>query len=269
METTTYELELTRLPPENPGGVEPSQYRIWSTQAEGFACYDEQPRRETGRYYYRVRGITPEGAPVGVWSDAAVYEVFPTPSVYAATLGDSITHGGGAISYSPADWAYDYQTYLKFPTLNLGRSGDTSETTAARFDEDVLPFRPRYLLIMTGINSIRAGVPAESVIRDLRIIRYKCLLQGIRPILLTLPPINPAAIARAFGQETSPDWQQELSKVNDFIRRQTYYVDLYPHFADERGELPERLAIDGLHYDIAGKQLMAAIINADWDRVTR
>ena len=269
LETTTYELELTRLPPENPGGVKPSQYRIWSTQAEGFACYDEQPRRETGRYYYRVRGITPEGAPVGVWSDAAVYEVFPTPSVYAATLGDSITHGGGAISYSPADWAYDYQTYLKFPTLNLGRSGDTSETTAARFDEDVLPFRPRYLLIMTGINSIRAGVPAESVIRDLRIIRYKCLLQGIRPILLTLPPINPAAIARAFGQETSPDWQQELSKVNDFIRRQTYYVDLYPHFADERGELPERLAIDGLHYDIAGKQLMAAIINADWDRVTR
>ena len=269
LETTTYELELTRLPPENPGGVEPSQYRIWSTQAEGFACYDEQPRRETGRYYYRVRGITPEGAPVGVWSDAAVYEVFPTPSVYAATLGDSITHGGGAISYSPADWAYDYQTYLKFSTLNLGRSGDTSETTAARFDEDVLPFRPRYLLIMTGINSIRAGVPAESVIRDLRIIRYKCLLQGIRPILLTLPPINPAAIARAFGQETSPDWQQELSKVNDFIRRQTYYVDLYPHFADERGELPERLAIDGLHYDIAGKQLMALIINAEWDRVTR
>jgi len=112
-------------------------------------------------------------------------------------------------------------------------------------------------------------VPAESVIRDLRIIRYKCLLQGIRPILLTLPPINPAAIARAFGQETSPTWQQELAKVNDFIRRQTHHIDLYPYFADERGELPERLAIDGLHYDIAGKQLMAAIINAQWDRVSR
>ena len=269
LETTTYELELTRLPPENPGGVEPSQHRIWSKRAEGFACYDEEPRLEPGRYYYRVRGIADDGGPVGVWSDTAIHDVPVLRSVYAATLGDSITHGGGAVSYSPADWAYDYQTYLKFPTLNLGHSGDTAETTAARFDEDVLPFQPQFLLVMTGINSLRAGVPAESVIRDLRIIRYKCLLQGIRPILLTLPPINPAAIARAFGQETSPTWQQELAKVNDFIRRQTHHIDLYPYFADERGELPERLAIDGLHYDIAGKQLMATIINAQWDRVSR
>ena len=268
-ETAVYEVEITRSVPENPNGTEPSRHRIWSGRAIGFACYDELPRIQSGLYYYRVRGLTSDGEPLGVWSDVAAFEVDLRRGNNVATFGDSITHGGGAVSYSPADWAYDYQTYLKFPTYNLGRSGDTSETTAARFDADVLPFRPRFLIIMTGTNSLRAGVEAESVIRDLQAIREKCLTHGIRPIFLTLPPINPDAIHRTFSEESSPNWQQELLSVNAFIRRQPYSIDLHPHFADESGELPDRFAIDGLHYDIAGKKLMAAIINANWERVTK
>ena len=190
------------------------------------------------------------------------------PNIWLFT-GDSITHGGGAISYSPADWPYDYQTHLNFPSYNLGRSGDTAETSAARFDADVLPFQPRFLIIMTGINSLRAGAAAEDVIEDLQSIKEKCLTHGIRPIFLTLPPINPSAIRRTFGETTAPNWQQELREVNAFIRRQPYSIDLYPYFADTRGELPERFAIDGLHYDISGKKLMAAIINRHWESVTK
>ncbi len=268
-ETAVYEVELTRTLPENPNGTEPSRYRIWSSRAIGFACYDEYPRIEPGLYYYRVRGIISDGDPLGVWSDVATFDVDPRRGNFAATFGDSITHGGGAISYSPADWAYDYQTYLKFPTYNLGRSGDTAETTAARFDADVLPFKPRFLIIMTGTNSLRASVEGESVIRDLQSIRDKCLANGIRPIFLTLPPINPDAIHRTFSEETSPHWQQELQIVNAWVRRQPYFVDLYPHFTDEAGELPDHFAIDGLHYDISGKRLMATLINANWERLTR
>ena len=268
-ETAVYEVEVTRTPPENPNGTAPSRHRIWHARAIGFACYDELPRIEPGRYYYRVRGLDADGAPLGVWSDSAAYDVDLERGRYAATFGDSITHGGGAISYSPSDWEYDYQTYLKFPTVNLGRSGDTAETTAARFEADVLPFRPRFLLVMTGANSLRAGVDADSVIRDLASIRDNCLAHGIRPIFLTMPPINPDAILRAFSEETAARWQQELLAVNAFIRRQNYFIDLYPHFTDESGELPDRFAIDGLHYDIAGKKLMATIINAQWERVTR
>lgn len=268
-ETAVYEVELTRTAPENPNGTTPSRHRIWSSRAIGFACYDQLPRIQPGLYYYRVRGLTSDGEPLGVWSDVAAFEVDLRHGNYAATFGDSITHGGGAISYSPADWAYDYQTYLKFPTYNLGRSGDTAETTTARFDADVLPFRPRFLIIMTGANSLRAGVDAESVIRNLQTIRDKCLANGIRPIFLTMPPINPDAIHRTFSEETASYWQQELLSVNAYIRRQPYHIDLYPHFVDESDELPDRFAIDGLHYDISGKKLMATIINANWDRVTR
>lgn len=268
-ETAVYEVEITRTAPENPNGTEPSRHRIWSSRAIGFSCYDELPRIQPGLYYYRVRGLASDGEPLGVWSDVAAFDIDLRRGNNVATFGDSITHGGGAISYSPADWDYDYQTYLKFPTYNLGRSGDTSETTASRFDDDVLPFRPRFLIIMTGANSLRAGMEAGSVIRDLETIRDKCLTHGIRPIFLTLPPINPDAIHRTFSEETSPYWQQELLSVNAFIRRQSYYIDLYPYFTDESGELPDRFAIDGLHYDISGKKLMAAIINTNWEKVTR
>ena len=47
-------------------------------------------------------------------------------------FGDSISHGGGHLSFGPADWAYSYAYYLDFPTINLSCSGDTSETMVQR-----------------------------------------------------------------------------------------------------------------------------------------
>nr|WP_255711076.1 GDSL-type esterase/lipase family protein [Pelosinus baikalensis] len=88
--------------------------------------------------------------------------------VAVATFGDSITHGGGSVSYSPADWEYSYQYYLDFPSVNLGKSGDTSQTMVERFEQDVLPFHPQYLIILAGTNSLRGGVTAENVIADLK-----------------------------------------------------------------------------------------------------
>jgi lysophospholipase L1-like esterase len=264
-----YEVELLSQPPENPNGTAPSQYRIWSKQVVGLDCYDDLPRSTPGTYYWRVRGLDKLGHPVGVYSDAASFTVDLSKGNYAATFGDSITHGGGAVSYSPADWEYSYQTYLHFPVVNLGKSGDTSETMAARFDHDVLPYKPRFLLIMGGTNSLRGGTPATDVIHDLTVIRDKCLANGIRPILMTLPPINPAAIDRVFQEETTPNWQEEFAAVNQFIRQQRYFIDLNPYFTNIEGELPDYYAIDGLHPDIEGKKLMAQIINAHWGRVTR
>lgn len=73
-----------------------------------------------------------------------------------AVYGDSISHGGGHLSFGPADLAYSYESYLDFPTINLSESGDTSEAMVMRFEKDVLPFSPEYLLIMGGTNSLRA-----------------------------------------------------------------------------------------------------------------
>jgi len=266
---THYEVEILDQPPESPNDIAPSKHRIWSNIVTGFDCYDEEPRMTPGVYYWRVRGLDDEGNPVGVYSDIAKYTIQPPQKIYAATFGDSITHGGGAVSYSPANLEYNFQSYLNFPIYNLGKSGDTSATMLERFDHDVLPFRPQYLIILAGSNSLRGGTPARSVISDLIAIREKCIANGIRPIFLTLPPVNPPAIKKVFDEETVPDWQIQFAKVNSFIREQRYYIDDAAYMTNAAGELPADLAVDGLHPDIRGKQLMAQAINASWARVTQ
>lgn len=264
-----YEVEVLNAPPENPHGTAPSRHRVWSAEATGFACYDDDPRITPGIYYWRVRGLDAAGGPVGVYSAAGSFVVDHAKGNYAATFGDSVTHGGGAVSYSPGDWEYSFQTYLDFPAVNLGRSGDTSDTMLERFERDVLPYRPRYLIILGGTNSLRGGTPAATVVEHMAALARKCQRHGIRPIFVTLPPISPAAIKKIFNEETVPNWREEFDAVNDFIRRQPYHIDLDPYLEDERREIPARYAIDGLHPDIEGKKVIARLINAHWGRVTR
>lgn len=266
---TEYEVELLRQPPENPNGNTPSAYRIWSKRVTGFDCYDDEPRIAPGKYYWRVRGIRPSGEPAGSFSATAEFIVDLQRGNYAATLGDSITHGGGDISHHPADWEYDYQTYLSFPAVNLGKSGDTSRQVAERFSQDVLPYHPKYLIILAGTNSLRSGTPAGDVIQDLTSIAEQALAAGIRPIFLTIPPINPAAMERTVHAQTIANWQQEYTRVNNFIRRQPYYIDIAPYLSDANGELPLSYSVDGLHPGIEAKKLIASIINANWNKVTR
>ena len=264
-----YEVELLTNPPQHEHDATPDPNRVWSRVVNSAtACYDEYGRPYAGDYYWRVRALGKDGSPLGTWSDTAHFVVDShAKRVRAAALGDSITHGGGAVSYSPAELEYSYLTYLDFPCLNLGRSGDTSTMTLARFDTDVLPFQPLNLLILTGTNSLRASdIPAEKVISDLAAIGEKCRAYDIRPIYLTLMPINPQNIAFAFHTDTDPNWRTKLNTINGWIREQEYYIDLEPYFYDgSRQFLDTGFSIDGLHNDIRGKMLMGEIINQHQD----
>jgi len=262
-----YEVEILDGLPENPNGTAPSIHRIDSAIATGFDYYDEKPRISNKSFYWRVRGLDQIGNPVGVYSDAGKFSVNPNSHFAVATYGDSITHGGGSISYSPADWEYSYQYYLDFPSVNLGKSGDTSQTMVGRFDDDVLPFHPQYLIILAGTNSLRGGAGAEDVIADLKALKLKCLINNIQPVFLTLPPINPDNIQKAFDQPTAPDWQKQIRLVNDFIRTQEH-IDVAREMKSTNGILSSKLAVDGLHLDIEGKKKIATAVNANWARVT-
>ena len=263
-----YEVELLYSPPEEKYAKTPVPDRAWHHIADdSFSCYDEYKRGDPGSYYWRVRAINEDGDTIGRYSETASFEVPETKGrPYAAAFGDSITHGGGALSYSPANREYDYMTYLNFPAMNLGQSGDRSRESLLRFEEDVLPYHPYNLIILTGSNDLRSDRLAEDIIDDLAKIRDKCLANDIRPIFLTLMPIHPQNIHTAFRTETDDGWRAKLSKINEFIRKQEYYVDLEPYFYDStRTQLDTALAIDGLHPDIRGKMLMAELINAHRD----
>lgn len=262
-----YEVEILDAPPENPNGTEPSIHRIAAYRTPIAHQYDHEARLSEKPFYWRVRAIGSDGSPLGVYSDASSYTTDPSQPCEAAVYGDSISHGGGSVSYSPADWEFSYGHYLDFPVVNLSFSGDTSRTAVERFDKDVVPFHPPYLLILMGTNSLRAGVEPAEVIADMKRVKEKCLAYGIRPVFLTLPPLRPDNIRAAFGQDTVRSWREAIAAVNAYVKTQVH-VDITPGMEDERGELREDLAVDGLHLDPPGKRLMAEAINAAWPDIT-
>ena len=260
-----YEVELLVKPPVMEHNTRPTPDRAWHmTVVNTGTCYDEYGRPYAGEYYWRVRAVDDNGNTVGTYSDTVKFVVKkPGRRILAAAFGDSITHGGGAVSYSPVSLEYSYTTFLDFPALNLGRSGDTSRTTLERFSSDVLPFKPKNLLVLTGTNCLRdTEIKAEDVIADIRGIKRNCELAGIRPIFLTLMPINPQNIEYVFQTPTDPAWREKLDKINSYIREQPYHIDLEPYFYDAtRTVLDYALSADGLHPDLRGKMLMGEIIN--------
>ena len=138
---------------------------------------------------------------------------------------------------------------------------------ADRFERDVLPFSPDYLLIFCGTNDLRAGeFTVAEAIKNMERIKEKCVLHGIRPIFLTLPPINPTNIGRVFGEEITDEWQERFAAFNDYLRKQPH-IDTAAAFAPyaANGDLPEWLGLDGLHEDIIGKQLIAARVNTGFE----
>lgn len=258
----SYEIEVTSKYPENLHGFSPSVHRIYAAKTELTDLYDDAPR--TGTYYWRVRGMDSTGKPVGEWS-LPQENKNPVKHWKVAVYGDSISHGGGHLSFGPADLAYSYESYLDFPTINLSQSGDTSEAMVMRFEKDVLPFSPEYLLILGGTNSLRAGVPAADVISDLKEIQRKCREHGITPILMTLPPINPENIQKAFNEPTYEGWKASFDEVNAFIRGEVH-IDAAAPF-EEMEELPTWLALDGIHGDWNMKRMMAEVINREFPKV--
>lgn len=258
---TRYDIEILNHSPENPNGTVASKYRISAYSAQGgFDFYDTHAYTEAGTYYWRVIAVDAEQNIIGTYSDAIAFTV-QTRNCKWAVFGDSITHGGGAISNPPSDERFEYVSYLPFPVKNLGRSGDTAEMMVDRFETDVLPFKPKYLFVLGGSNSIRGGTSGESVIASLQAIKEKCADNGIIPIFLTLPPVNPERIQRVFNQPTASNWQDELQKVNSFIKTQPYAIDIYPALVDADGCLPVKYSQDGLHPDISGKKVIAAAMN--------
>lgn len=258
-----YEVEVLKTNAVSPAQEASDGQLLERGRSTGFDWYDDEAHYAPYTMYWRVRAVDEKGTPLSQFCPPQPMTVDPDADYEVGTLGDSISHGGGDLSYSPSDFAYSYQYYLPFDSINLSQSGDTSEATLERFDRDVIPFHPRYLIIMTGSNSLRGWISGESVIQDLKRIKEKCEDNEITPIFMTLPPVNPANIKRAFDEPTAEGWREEMDKVNSWIRSLPWYIDLGTQF-DETQDLPTQYALDGLHLNFRGKRLMARAITDQW-----
>ena len=263
-----YEVEVLKEEPENPEGTTDSKNRIWSKTFTYTDIYDDVPRMGSQPFFWRVKALDVQDKIIGTYSPTRQFITDPKATWQVGVFGDSISHGGGDMSYSPADLTYSWVHYLQTPAVNLSASGDTSASLLARFDHDVLPFSPHYLLIMGGTNSLRGDASAEDVISDLAAIKEKCLANNIKPIFLTLLPINPANIQKCFQEDSAEDWQKKFAAVNKYIRTQVH-VDVAAAMPFGPELLPTDMGIDGLHPTALVKRIIGETVNAQWTTVTK
>ena len=218
---------------------------------------DWTPLTETGEYFWQVRVVDKKKRPLSDWSDKKFFTV--SAPVTFAVLGDSISHGGAA--YIPAgQLSCQWETYCDVPIKNLARSGDTTQMMIDRFDNDVLPFKPKVLLIMGGINDIRTGASGDDVIKNLQTLREKCTLNDIVPVFCTLTSMNPEIIRQRKIDLTDGDWQVEREKINAWIMQTPNFVDATSALNDDDGYLRGDLTPDGLHPALRGKKIIGESI---------
>ena len=235
---------------------------------DNFDLYDKIPVLDEGEYFWRVRALTSDNQPLTNWSDKNSSNSFAVKhQVRFCALGDSITHGGGSISVPPSTAIYNWETYCAIPVKNLGRSGDTTAELLARFENDVLPFRPEVLFIMAGVNDYRSNILGWESVENLSLLRDKCERNGIKPVFMTPTPLNPAQIQKVNFVELPPvDWQEHQKFICDWIRSQEFYIDVNEKLTDADGNLIESLSVDGLHPDAEGKKIIGEAVAAWLDK---
>ncbi len=220
--------------------------------------YSESGYTESGVYSWRVRGISPEGRAISEWSEPRKFQV--TRPVTVAALGDSITHGGGAMCTPPGYTIYNWETYSEVPVKNLGFSGDPTYAMYERFDRDVLPFHPKILVIMGGVNDFRLGTAAQDSIFYLEQIREKCLANDIIPVFATATPVNPVLMdLRGLIESAPADWKLNQQRLNEWVMSQPYHIDTASTVTDEEGFLLD--TSDGLHPNQEGKRRIGKAIS--------
>lgn len=227
---------------------------IRTLQAGEYDVYEDGGYSHPGKYYWRVRSLSSDGSPLSDWSAPSYFTVESEKAPIAA-LGDSITHGGGAMSVSPGYLLYDWESYSQVPVKNLGFSGNTTEAMLERFERDVLPVSPRVLVVMGGVNDYRLATFGSHTVANLQAIKEKCDAYGIIVVFLTVTPINPSyMVNRAHIDQPPYDWQVHQQYINHWIMKQPYHVDVSTALTDSLGNLRTSYTTDGLHPDYYGKK---------------
>ena len=216
---------------------------------------DWQPFNEVGKFYWRVCVVDKNKTQLSEWSEQKLIDV-TAPVVFAA-LGDSITHGGA--NFIPSgQLSCQWETYCQYLIKNIGRSGDTTAQMIERFESDVLPFNPKVLIIMGGVNDIRIGGTADEVISNLKILREKCAANNIVAVFCTLTPMNEEIMARR-GIPFAKTWKAERSKINSWILENNG-IEVTERLVDFDGTLRAEITPDGLHPDMRGKMFIGKAI---------
>lgn len=169
---------------------------------------------------------------------ASLFDVLPVDSTDIVFVGNSITDG--------SEW---HELFQNPRVKNRGISGDTTQGIYDRLDA-ILKGHPAQLFLLAGTNNVPRGESADSIAEGIRRIVQKIKRQSPRTEILvqSLLPVTPHY--GMFEGHTSR-WQM-IPDINRAIRKvtqeeQVTFIDLFPHFSDERGQMKTIYTNDGLH----------------------
>lgn len=180
-----------------------------------------------------------------------LFKANPPTSRDIVILGNSITFWG--------DWNF---LLNRQRVKNQGIPGDTSFGVIRRIEEAVRG-RPSAIFILIGINDLGRNIPDSIIVRNHeRIVRY---IQTHSPktkiYLQSLLPTNPTfdKVKHLYHKEENVAYiNQQLKAIAE--RAGAIWVDLHPHFSDEKGYLKKEYTWDGVHLTLAGYQKWAEVL---------
>ena len=203
---------------------------------------------------------------------AAALSAAAPKAVIIVALGDSTT-AGAPYFRSPVEAPPDGEGDASAPfpraleklrpgwrALNRGVSGERADQVRARFERDVLAEKPRFAVILAGVNDVYQGRGLKETEADLLWMYERARRAGIEPIAATVMPFTRA----------TPAQNARLRALNGWIARTAAERGLAlwdARAATASPGNPEALtgSPDGLHPDRAGYRAAARALAAVLD----
>jgi beta-glucosidase len=171
-----------------------------------------------------------------------------------AFLGDSITQGWE----TDGEKVWDREI-APFKAANFGFSGDRTEHVLWRLDNgELLPMRPKLVVLMIGTNNIYKGDSPEETV------------EGVRAILKTLTidlPKTRILLLGIFPRAMNADdpLRQKVALANGLLKdcadgQHVRFLDIGAAFVREDGTLRTTMFPDLLHPNEAGYEIWAQAV---------
>ncbi|MBF0472596.1 MAG: hypothetical protein HQK91_12415 [Nitrospirae bacterium] len=147
------------------------------------------------------------------------------------------------------------KTENKFNFIMKGISGEMTEEMLRRFDEDVISFKPNYVIILGGTNDIGWGIAIDETADNLFAMYDLAIKANIIPIAVTIPSI------RGFDELIHPRVILNNMIIEHCKSKNILYIDLFKASSKPVTlQLEGKYANDGLHLSTAGYKLIADLL---------
>ncbi len=179
------------------------------------------------------------------------FDMLPGEKGDIVFVGNSITDG--------AEWS---ELFHNASIRNRGISGDFSAGILNRLDK-ILENTPSKIFLMIGINDLGRGTSVDSIFQNIRAIAVRCKASSpyTNLYIQSLLPVNPSF--GKFAGQTSKT--KEISALNQKLNQSAEalgytFINLHPHFCNDKGYLDTRFTNDGLHVNGHAYQLWKHLI---------